>query len=144
MLWYQDINNLVGKELTNLTVGGGAVTMSFSDGSRYAVEHHQDCCESVGMTFASDVPKELGIIDSITLTNPDLPHDQDYEPESFTWTELNIGLANGLGFTAQWYGTSNGYYSETADLYCEQEPTVAPPTDPAYPFAGKTHPVENW
>jgi hypothetical protein len=46
----------------------------------------------------------------------------DYTPESYTWTYYTIATAKGT-VVVRWYGTSNGYYSETASF---MEHTTSP------------------
>lgn len=87
---------------------------------QYAMFHDQNCCESV---YVEDI---IGNIDNILNekvieareeTSSKHPEGAvlDYDPESFTWTFYIISTVKGT-VTIRWYGTSNGYYSESVDF----------------------------
>ena len=91
------------------------------DGLMFMLEHRSDCCETVELIdICGDLEDLLfsPIIGcEIVTNNTDPPvEDTSYPPESFTWTFVKIWTVFG-SVTLRWYGTSNGYYSETADLY---------------------------
>ena len=121
-LWkYPDahISDLIGKtivEIRGMEKGNGTITFTCSDGSTYYMYHEQDCCESV---YIEDV---IGDVDRL-LNNPILmaeertSHDNqmDDSDESFTWTFYALATVKGY-VDLRWYGTSNGYYSESVDF----------------------------
>ena len=86
------------------------------DGERYKMYHSQDCCENV---FIEDICGELEWI----LGSPILLAEErcsDENPlgeceESFTWTFYEIATLKGA-VTIRWYGSSNGYYSESVEV----------------------------
>ena len=77
--------------------------------------HAQSCCESVAI---EDI---VGDLDDLTgsplleaeevISCPD--PSTNPSGESATWTFYKFGTASG-SVTIRWYGTSNGYYSESA------------------------------
>lgn len=84
--------------------------------------HSQDCCESV---WVDDIVGDLSDLEETPIlkasedTNCDDLREEDvtsgYTPESFTWTFYNFSTIKGH-VTIRWYGTSNGYYSESVSL----------------------------
>ncbi len=94
---------------------------------RFVMKHDQDCCESVYVEdIAGDLSDLLGtpIVKAEEIGNaddPSLPSGaiDDYD-ESHTWTFYKLDTIKG-GVTIRWYGSSNGYYSESVDIYDVQK-----------------------
>lgn len=133
-----DISILVGKTLTRASgvVGDECVIFECTDGSKYQMIHHQDCCESVSVEdICGDMDDLIGtpILMAEAITNHDHPltgsiHSDtllkakflqssklpvhDYEPDSETWTFYKLRTIKG-SVDIRWYGSSNGYYSES-------------------------------
>lgn len=97
-------------------------------GFTYRFYHDQDCCESVTI---EDIIGDLDdLIDSkILLFEEVVSNDSvynknfDYSPESFTWTFYKFATIKGY-VTIRWFGESNGYYSESVDMYREYNSDV--------------------
>lgn len=114
-----NINELVGKTLTNVIVNNDTDSITFETvcGNRYQMYHQQDCCESVRI---EDICGELAdligspILQAEESTNEDSPPKDEYV-ESFTWTFYRITTMKGQ-VVIRWLGTSNGYYSESVDF----------------------------
>jgi hypothetical protein len=114
-----EINELVGKTLDRIIILNDKSEINFycTDGISYSMLHHQDCCESV---YVDDIVGDIkDLIDTPILearedTNQNDPK-QDDTNDSFTWTFYNIRTING-SVTIKWYGTSNGYYSESVSF----------------------------
>jgi hypothetical protein len=96
--------------------------------SGYVEYHDQDCCEDVSI---EDICGDLSDLENTEILSAycDYKHkcseddsDDGYEPngQSQTWYFYNIRTIKG-SVTIRWYGTSNGYYSETANLYVCKE-----------------------
>jgi hypothetical protein len=78
--------------------------------------YHPDCCASCDIEdIVGDVADLIGspIVDAREETNSDNPKQQEYMDDSFTWTYYIIQSGKGA-VTIRWYGSSNGYYSESA------------------------------
>lgn len=118
---------LVGKTLVGVENYTDELVFTCSDGSAYKLYHSQDCCESVTVEdICGDLIDILGspIIYAEEVTSGENPPGvtKDWQ-ESFTWTFYKIGTAKG-GVTIRWYGSSNGYYSESVS-FCAMPRTTA-------------------
>lgn len=120
MTYDKSIEYLVGKTLTSCergeVRGEDAIIFTLEDGSKYAIYHRQSCCENV---YIDDICGELAdlvgspISHAYESTNSEDPKFDFHE--SFTWTFYRIGTLQG-SVTIKFYGSSNGYYSESASF----------------------------
>lgn len=82
----------------------------------FILTHIQDCCELVYIESIvgdlSDLEKSPILMSELS-TNED---DVDQEYEHVTWTFIKFATLKGY-IDIRYYGTSNGYYGESADLY---------------------------
>lgn len=111
------IEDIIGKTLTSVErtdYDGDTLTFYADDGTIYDMYHSQDCCESVTI---EDICGDLqDLVGSPILMAEEVYSDaetKDAWDESATWTFYKFATAKGY-VTIRWYGTSNGYYSETA------------------------------
>ncbi len=124
------IEELVGKTVNKIDGSKGSDEIHFfcTDGTRYRMLHHQDCCESV---YIEDI---IGDLEDL-LNTPILTAEGRYEDadalhgaaglvqrraddgygDTATWTFYEFRTIKG-SVTIRWYGSSNGYYSETASF----------------------------
>lgn len=123
---YTSINDLYGKiikKITGLVPGGDFVTFECTDGSVYEMLHEQDCCESVSIEDVCGEVKDL-LNEPITLAEDVSNYVQrerlDECDESYTWTYYKLATRKGY-VTIRWYGTSNGYYSESVTIWKKKE-----------------------
>lgn len=98
---------------------GDELVFTNTDGQVFKLYHDQDCCESVVIEdIAGDLSDLVGspLIQSEEVSSePPTRGPDEYEPESETWTFYKFGTAKGY-VTVRWWGTSNGYYSESVDF----------------------------
>lgn len=111
--------SLQGKVLTEVVVNDDKTEVLFhtSGGEVYKLYHEQDCCESV---WLEDVCGDLGDLIGPPLAVANECHSESIEDtapygDSQTWTFYNMATTKG-SVTLRWFGTSNGYYSESVDF----------------------------
>lgn len=115
----QGLNRMIGQVFTSVKADEETLTFA-NDQEEFIFEHTQDCCENVYIEdIAGDLEDLAGsplvmatVVDNIE--EPDFKF--DYEPESYTWTFYKFATIKGY-VTVRWLGTSNGYYSESVDVY---------------------------
>jgi hypothetical protein len=123
MLMYgtdKNINVLNGKELTKIEKNGEyELKFHTKEGEIYRMYHEQDCCEHV---YIEDIIGDLDdLIDSPITMAEQISEDRpplDEDEESYTWTFYKFATIKGY-VTIRWYGSSNGYYSESVDFVLE-------------------------
>ena len=123
---------LLGKTLTAVKrVDNRELLFPTADGKQYRMDHSQDCCESVTIEdICGDLQDLVGtpllIAEEVSSRDacPDPTYatvrqlrDEQYSDDSHTWTFYKFATVKGH-VTIRWYGSSNGYYSESVD-FCE-------------------------
>lgn len=120
-MYGNDINELVGKTLTDVSICGenDEIRFTCADGMVYKMYHDQACCENVSI---DDINGDLNdLVGSPILlaeenSNTNNPKGEDgWKDESCTWTFYKIATRKGQ-VDIKWYGSSNGYYSERVDF----------------------------
>lgn len=124
---YFGVEVLLGKILESviqddLNESGDRIVFTTKNGKKYIMTHDQDCCERV---YVKDISGDLEDLIGSPITmaeastnsegesrNPD----DGYWDESHTWTFYKFATQKGF-VTISWYGTSNGYYSESVGFY---------------------------
>lgn len=114
---YLNISELIGKTLTKIVKStsdeGDEIRFYTENGEVYLMYHEQYCCESV---FIEDICGDLyDLIGSPIVMAEEVTEDRpplDEWDESYTWTFYKFATNKGC-VTIRWYGTSNGYYSES-------------------------------
>lgn len=116
---YKIIEELLGKTVIKIERYSGDDVLEFhlSNGAIYQQLHMQDCCESV---YIEDINGDLDDLIGSPLLQAEESYsdatktgDDDCYAESATWTFYKFATIKGY-VTIRWYGSSNGYYSETA------------------------------
>ncbi len=118
------VSVLLGKTLTSVVNNDNtSLVFTDTDGTVYSLHHEQDCCESV---MIEDIDNDLDvlvgspIIMAEEVTN--MPEPEQSPPqfaESYTWTFYKFATVKGY-VTVRWFGTSNGWYSESVDFHLYQ------------------------
>ena len=104
---------------------GECINFYLDNGHVISMYHSQDCCEDVHIddisgTLDSLLFKRLLQADEKTSTKADEPfkdtsEDDYYDDESYTWTFYTLANVSSV-VDIRWYGSSNGYYSESIDF----------------------------
>jgi len=127
-----DFSTLLGKTLKKIDVDSNKEKIHFEvegEEEKYVLCHDQDCCESVTIEdICGDIEDLIGepiLMAEEVISNKDpvapIGFGFKHEDDSFTWTFYKLATAKGY-VTIRWLGESNGYYSESVDLY--RIPTV--------------------
>ena len=124
-------DELKGKTLTSIEGGVGSDTMIFTckTGEKYQLHYYEDCCahcsveeihgdieDIVGSKILlAEVVDNVGVPEEIQTARDKQKAEDEfyYGPDSETWVFYKLATIKG-SVTIRWYGTSNGYYSETA------------------------------
>lgn len=125
------IGQLVGKTLTDIIhedeIYEDRLYFRDSEGNVYVMLHNQDCCECVGIEdiygdFDDLLNTPILVADErlSSLGDDDFVHKYDNE-DSATWTFYTLRTIKGT-VDIRWYGSSNGYYSESVDFYRMNNP----------------------
>ncbi len=122
---------LLGKTLTKVKVDDDEIHF-YTEKEHYVLRHDQDCCETVEIesiigniedligspiTLAEEVSNNWSasnnskVLYALMSSEPKSRYD-----ESWTWTFYKLATIKGY-VDIRWYGTSNGYYSESVSFY---------------------------
>lgn len=109
---------LLGKTISKITISPQMdEIVFFCSGEKYKMYHEGECCEQVSIEdIDGDIRDIIGAEilraeEAVSREHPD-QLDESYDVDSFTWTYYKLDTIRG-GITIRWYGTSNGYYSES-------------------------------
>lgn len=113
----KEFDELLGRCLYRATASDDEMKLYLTPSHYVKFHHAQDCCESV---YIEDVCGDLeDLVGSPLLvaeevsgyTAPPLNEHED----SYTWTFYKFATERG-SVTVRWYGSSNGYYSESVQV----------------------------
>lgn len=115
---FEELKGKVLTEISDYESDYRCMTFRCSDGSVYRMYHEQDCCESV---YIEDVCGEVENLIGSEILMAEEESNIDEKPlsdwdESYTWTYYKLATLKGY-VTIRWYGSSNGYYSESVEFY---------------------------
>ena len=108
-------HKLLGKTMKHVTRTHDEMLFETIEGEKYRFFHSQDCCESVTI---EDICGDLNdLVGSPLTTVEETGRDAKKTDlgDSQSWTFYRFATAKGW-VTVRWYGTSNGYYSESVDF----------------------------
>ena len=112
-------DELLGRTLYKVTEDGDELRLYLSDTNYVRFYHSQSCCESV---YIEDICGDLQDLVGAPLVEAEEVSDELYEAEhtpeyseSYTWTFYRFRTRKG-SVTVRWFGSSNGYYSESVDV----------------------------
>ena len=111
-----DFSSLLGEVILEINLEDEVIEFVTKD-SYYILYHDYDCCESVYVeSVVGDINNLIGrpILLAEEIVSYENPIDVEYD-DSFTWTFYKIATIKGY-VDIRWYGTSNGYYSESVSL----------------------------
>ena len=109
-------DRLVGLTIAKINNDNNEIIFESSAGQKYTMKHEQDCCEHV---YVEDIVGDLEDLIDTPIIVADERSERDPNPtsnDSGTWTFYEIRTIKG-SVTIRWYGSSNGYYSESVNLY---------------------------
>ena len=111
----REFDELLGRTLYKAESDGEALTLYLSKTNYVRFQHHQDCCEYV---YIEDICGDLDDLVGSPLLEAEEVSDyegEDTGDESYTWTFYKFATRKGF-VTVRWYGSSNGYYSESVSV----------------------------
>lgn len=109
---FEDLVDKTLKDIVNIK--GEELVFTLDNGEEYRLHHRQDCCESLTIEYIVGDLKDL--IESPILMAEKVSNsiNDNNNDEYYTWTFYKLATVKGH-VTIQWYGTINGYYSESVD-----------------------------
>jgi hypothetical protein len=109
-----ELSTLVGKTLAEVRRSGDEeLFFTTQEGETFKMYHSQDCCESV---YIEDIEGDLDSLVGNPILVAEVASNDDPEAnESGTWTFYKLVTIKGH-VDIRWYGSSNGYYSESVDF----------------------------
>jgi hypothetical protein len=119
------IHQMIGKTFVDVRRINDELDFLADDGVTFtffsAVFHDQDCGEDVHIDEVIgdlDDLKDSPMLQAEFVTNrtDPAPLSDTLDNDSHTWTFYKFATING-SVTVRWFGSSNGYYSDTVDLY---------------------------
>lgn len=111
------LKNKIITSIKGLEEDSNEVIFTLDSGDRYKMYHDQDCCEQVSIDDIEGNIRDL--LDTPILYAEEVSDGKEDIPNSYgntcTWTFYKLATVKGY-VTIKWYGTSNGYYSESVSF----------------------------
>ena len=117
------LKKMLGKTFVQVSgaVGNFDLLFETANGERFMFSHQQDCCERVDI---NDIVGDLEDLVGEPLLMAEevegaIPVDfQEEDHDSVTWTFYKFATRKGY-VDVRWLGESNGYYSESVELFID-------------------------
>lgn len=117
------MEDMVGQTFVSIVDSDDEIRFVTDTGKTYLMHHQQDCCEGVSIeSIVGDLQDLIGtpILKAEEATSGELQpwevqEENGWYEDSFTWTFYKFATIKGY-VDIRWYGSSNGYYSESVDF----------------------------
>lgn len=110
---FVELNLILGLTFDSVEASHDVITFHSKCGRKFLMYHEQDCCETVEI---EDIVGDLSDLVGVPLLKAEERSEVDPNAcESGTWTFYEFATIKGY-VTIRWYGSSNGYYSESVSL----------------------------
>ena len=122
--WENQCQHIIGAKILSITgLKKGSEEVVFeTDRGTMRMLHEPDCCETVEVEdFTGDAASLIGqtvVVFEARSNSDDPPAERDYLDDSYTWTFYEIRTTGG-DMQIRWFGESNGWYGEEAELRWE-------------------------
>lgn len=119
------ISDFIGETPYSVVLNADRTELCFymESGKVFTMYHKQDCSEDVRLYDIigdlSDLEHSKILNATEHVNNEDIDTHINYD-DSHTWTFYNFATMKGY-VTLRWLGESNGYYSETVDIYIQHD-----------------------
>jgi hypothetical protein len=114
-----DFKDLEGRKIKDVAKSDEHVEIITEEGISFDLFHDKDCCEDVGVEeiIGGELTELIDetVVEARKESGQLLPPQNEYDA-SYTWT-FYIIRTNKISLTIRFYGTSNGYYSESVDCH---------------------------
>ena len=108
------IHELNGQTVKSIKREEGKLLFVLDDDREFLFTHDQDCCEHVWLSDVTGDWKDVIGQKIIAAHETANRGETDYGSETWTFYTIVTFMGN---VTLRWCGESNGYYSESVDLY---------------------------
>ena len=114
-------DKIIGKtivEIRGAYRGSDHISFKFSDNTYMKMYHSQSCCENVEVDdIVGDIDDLINaeILGAELVLSSDDGNYKDQYDSSYTWSFYKFRTHKGY-VDLRWYGSSNGYYSETVNI----------------------------
>ena len=116
------IEKMIGVVFSEVKQEGDDLIFIAENGDIFMFSHYQNCCERVEIeSIVGDLEDLVGnpLLIAEESTSDIDPSDAKHKTikyyESYTWTFYKFATIKGH-VDIRWYGSSNGYYSESVDI----------------------------